>query len=113
MEYVFAQIEALALQASTSGRHKVLDFLRSLQQKLETPHDTLSRLSGMVSGPKSVGNIRPIDRSTNALTKHLEITAARIAQDLEIFQTLAETKSPMTAAQLAAEKEASPELLGK
>ncbi|KAG6357401.1 hypothetical protein INS49_013278 [Diaporthe citri] len=89
MDSLFAQIEALAVQADTAGRHKVLDLLRSLQLKLETPHDTLSRLSGL----------------------HLEITAARIAQDLEIFQALAEAKSPMTAAELAAKKNASPLLL--
>lgn len=45
--------------------------------------------------------------------QHLEITAARIAQDLEVFQTLAEAKSPMTAAELASKKKASPLLVGK
>ncbi|KAI7778925.1 hypothetical protein LA080_001531 [Diaporthe eres] len=89
MDSLVAQVEGLAIQADPAGRHKVLDFLRSLQLRLETPHDTLSRFSGM----------------------HLEITAARIAQDLEIFQTLAEARSPMTAAELAAKKKASPLLL--
>lgn len=51
MDSLFAQIEALALQADTVGRHKALDLLRSLQLKLETPHDTLSRFSGMVRDP--------------------------------------------------------------
>ncbi|KAI3396486.1 hypothetical protein diail_12106 [Diaporthe ilicicola] len=91
MDSLLAQIQTLALQADTAGRHKVLDFMHSLQVKLETPHDTLSRFSGM----------------------HLEITAARIAQDLDIFQTLAEAKSPMTAKELAAKKGASPMLVGR
>lgn len=51
MDSLFAQVEALAAQADTAGRHKVLDLLRSLQLKLETPHDTLSRFSGMVRSP--------------------------------------------------------------
>ena len=53
MESLFAQIEAFASQADTAGRHKILDFLRNLQLKLETPHDTLSRFSGMVRGLES------------------------------------------------------------
>lgn len=49
MDALFDQVQTLALQADVVGRHKVLDFLRSLQLKLETPHDTLSRYSGLVS----------------------------------------------------------------
>lgn len=53
MDSLFAQFEGLAIQADPAGRHKVLDFLRSLQLRLETPHDTLSRFSGMVGSPNS------------------------------------------------------------
>lgn len=49
MDSLLAQVQTLALQADTAERHKILDLLRSLQLKLETPHDTLSRFSGMVS----------------------------------------------------------------
>jgi hypothetical protein len=49
MDTILEQLSSLALQADTAGRHKVLDFIRGLQLKLETPHDTVSRLSGVVS----------------------------------------------------------------
>lgn len=48
MDSLLQQIQTAALQADAAGRHKVLDFLRSLQLKLETPHDALSRYSGLV-----------------------------------------------------------------
>lgn len=68
MDSLFAQIEALAVQADTAGRHKVLDLLRSLQLKLETPHDTLSRFSGLVRTLKSAqGRFPPVKRLTLGL----------------------------------------------
>ncbi|ROV90908.1 hypothetical protein VMCG_09989 [Cytospora schulzeri] len=91
MDALLDQVKTLALQADAAGRHKVLDFLRSLQLKLETPHDTLSRYSGL----------------------HLQITAARIAEDLDVFKTLSEATKPLTAAELASKKNASPMLLGR
>jgi hypothetical protein len=48
MDSLLEQIQTAALQADAAGRHKVLDFLRSLQLKLESPHDALSRYSGLV-----------------------------------------------------------------
>lgn len=56
MESLLTQIQTIAIQLDAAGRHKALDTLRSLQLKLETPHDTLSRYSGLVrmgSLPKS------------------------------------------------------------
>lgn len=68
MDSLFAQIEALAVQADTAGRHKVLDLLRSLQLKLETPHDTLSRFSGLVRTPKTAqGRFLLVKRLTRGL----------------------------------------------
>lgn len=49
MDSTLEQLRTLAIQADDAGRHKVLDFIRDLQLRLETPHDTLSRFSGMVS----------------------------------------------------------------
>lgn len=49
MDALLGQVQTLALQADDAGRKKVLEFLRSLRLKLETPHDTLSRFSGLVS----------------------------------------------------------------
>lgn len=43
------RLKTLAVQANSDGRHKVLDFIRTLQLSLETPHDMLSRFSGLVS----------------------------------------------------------------
>lgn len=48
MDSLLEQIQTAALQADAAGRHKVLDFLKSLQLKLESPHDALSRYSGLV-----------------------------------------------------------------
>ncbi|KAI0112725.1 O-methyl transferase B [Hypoxylon sp. NC0597] len=60
-------------------RHKILDFMRDLQLKLETLHDTLSRFAGM----------------------QLDITAARIAEDLNIFNILDESNDALTVTILA------------
>lgn len=67
MESLFAQIEAFAAQADTAGRHKLLDLLRTLQLKLETPHDTLSRFSGMVRDFKLMANIFPCGGLANCV----------------------------------------------
>ncbi|KAI1256124.1 hypothetical protein MGN70_002285 [Eutypa lata] len=75
MDSTLEQLRTLAIQADDAGRHKVLDFIRDLQLRLETPHDTLSRFSGM----------------------HLEITAARIAEDLGIFQILGDSGEHISA----------------
>lgn len=48
MDALLEQVQTLALQADDATRHKVLSALRSLQLRLETPHDTLSRYSGLV-----------------------------------------------------------------
>lgn len=55
MDALLGQVQTLALQADAAGRHKVLDFLHGLQLKLEAPHDTLSRYSGLVSAEDEDG----------------------------------------------------------
>lgn len=49
MDQVLEQLGHLAAQADDVGRHKILDALRKLQLQLESPHDTLSRFSALVS----------------------------------------------------------------
>ncbi|KAI1848708.1 hypothetical protein JX266_005567 [Neoarthrinium moseri] len=70
MDAILQQLRTLASQADDAGRHKLLDALRDIQLTLETPHDTLSRFAGL----------------------HLQITATRIGEDLNIFQILAESR---------------------
>ncbi|PSR79711.1 S-adenosyl-L-methionine-dependent methyltransferase [Coniella lustricola] len=89
MDALLEQVQTLAVQADHATRHKVLSMLRSLQLRLETPHDTLSRYSGL----------------------HLEIAAVRIAEDLGIFQALSGSTGPLTTAELASKNGASPLLL--
>ncbi|KAI5863833.1 S-adenosyl-L-methionine-dependent methyltransferase [Durotheca rogersii] len=91
MDAVFEQLRTLAAQADSAGRYKVLDFLHDLQLRLETPHDTLTRLSGM----------------------HLEIAAARIGEDLNLFQILDKSEEPLSVADLAAQTKAEPAFLGR
>jgi hypothetical protein len=52
--------------------------------------------------------IPPSQGTANTLFQHLEITAARIAEDLDIFETLANSNTPLTSVELASKKAASP-----
>ncbi|KAI1110051.1 S-adenosyl-L-methionine-dependent methyltransferase [Nemania sp. NC0429] len=91
MDSILDQLHALATQGDDAGRHKVLDAIRNLQLRLETPHDTLSRFSGM----------------------HLEITAARVGADLGIFKILVANDQPLSTSALAAETGAAPAVLSR
>ncbi|GAP92595.2 putative o-methyltransferase b protein [Rosellinia necatrix] len=91
MDAALEQLRSLATQADSADRHKVLDAIRDLQLQLETPHDTLSRFSGL----------------------QLEITAARIGVDLGIFKTLAESARPLGAAALSSQTNAAPLVTGR
>lgn len=48
MEAFIAQAKSLASTADEAGRKKILDVLRDVQYSLETPYDTLQRLSCLV-----------------------------------------------------------------
>ncbi|KAL7619656.1 hypothetical protein AAE478_010197 [Parahypoxylon ruwenzoriense] len=89
MDTVLEQLHTLASHVDSVGRYKLLDFIRDLQLELETPLDMLSRFSGM----------------------HLEISVARIGEDLEIFRILAESEQPLSVAELAAKTSSAPSLL--
>ena len=49
MEALIAHVQALAGIADDAGRREIMDTLRNLQYSLETPYDTLQRLSCLVS----------------------------------------------------------------
>ncbi|KAL7621419.1 hypothetical protein AAE478_008741 [Parahypoxylon ruwenzoriense] len=107
MDAALNQLRTLATQADSAGRHKILDFIRELQLNLETPHDTLSRFSGMVSESSS-------RRFTiSCPEQQLEITATRIAEDLDIFKILAESNEPTSVTALATKTAAAPLLLSR
>ena len=48
MEAFIAQAKSLASTADEAGRKKILDVLRDVQYSLETPYNTLQRLSCVV-----------------------------------------------------------------
>lgn len=66
-------------QSSDEARNETIDALRSLGLSLETKNHLFYR----------------IERSA------LELTVSRIAQDLNIYQTLVESSSPVNSADLA------------
>lgn len=110
MDAILEQFRAAAAQADSQGRHKVLDFIRNLQLTLETPHDTLSRFSGLVSlGPPYHPSL-PVSLVS---AQHLQIAVARIGEDLNIFQALTESDHPWSTAALASKTGAAPLLLGE
>ena len=49
MEAFVAHAKSLASTANEADRRMMLDTLRDVQLSLETPYDTLARLSGLVS----------------------------------------------------------------
>ena len=49
MEAFIAQAKNLAKAADEAGRKQILDTLRDVQYSIETPYDTLQRLSCLVS----------------------------------------------------------------
>ncbi|TGJ83905.1 hypothetical protein E0Z10_g4849 [Xylaria hypoxylon] len=91
MDEALDQLRDLATQADGVDRHKVLDAIRDLQLQLETPHDTLSRFSGL----------------------QLEIAAARIGVDLDIFKTLEENAQPLSTAVLSSKTNAAPLVMSR
>ncbi|KAI1744721.1 S-adenosyl-L-methionine-dependent methyltransferase [Xylaria scruposa] len=91
MDPVLAQLRTLISQVDSAGRHKILDEIRRLQLQLETPHDTLSRLSGL----------------------QLELTAARIGADLGIFRILDKSEQPLNTTVLSGKTNAAPIVLGR
>ena len=91
MEALFSQIKTLAGSADEAGRRTLLDALVGLQNELEAPTDTLSRLYGL----------------------HLVPTVARIGVDLKIFELLADGDKPQDLEILAKKTGAAPILLGE
>ncbi|RYC57304.1 hypothetical protein CHU98_g8899 [Xylaria longipes] len=82
MDSILGQLHTLASRADNAGRHKILDGIRELQLQLETPHDTLSRLS-----------------------------ATRVGADLGFFKILKESEQPLSTTALSEATNAAPLVL--
>lgn len=54
MENIINQIKSLAKGADEAGRRKILDGLRDLALSLETPQDTMQRISYIVCNTSSL-----------------------------------------------------------
>ena len=90
METLISQIKTSASSADEAARRALLDALVDLQNQLEAPTDTLSRIYGLQLVP----------------------TVARIVVDLKLFEILAENDKPQDVATLAKKTGAAPVLLG-
>ncbi|KAI8949783.1 S-adenosyl-L-methionine-dependent methyltransferase [Xylaria longipes] len=86
MDSILGQLHTLVPRADNAGRYRILDGIRELQLQLETPHDTLSRLSGL----------------------HLELAVARIGADLGVFKILKESEQPLSTMALSEATNAAP-----
>ncbi|KAI1174453.1 S-adenosyl-L-methionine-dependent methyltransferase [Nemania sp. FL0916] len=91
MDTILDQLDLMAVEVDTANREKVLGAIRSIQLQLETPHNTLSRLSSL----------------------HLEITTIRVGVDLGIFRILADNDNPLTISPLSEKTDAAPPVLGR
>ncbi|KAJ5669292.1 hypothetical protein N7462_010362 [Penicillium macrosclerotiorum] len=91
MDSVISQVKKLAQDADEATRKKILNDLRDLALYLETPQDTMQRISYL----------------------HLQPPLVRIGLDLKIFDILAESDHPLTVKDLAAKTNAAPTLLGE
>ncbi|KAM7200828.1 S-adenosyl-L-methionine-dependent methyltransferase [Rhypophila sp. PSN 637] len=91
MDTILAQLRTLATKVSDDGRIKLLNALRDLQLSIETPADSLNRFAGL----------------------HLEITAARIGEDLKLFEILSNAANPLTIEELASNTGAAPLLISR
>ncbi|KAJ5975130.1 hypothetical protein N7481_008837 [Penicillium waksmanii] len=91
MENIIDQIKSLAHDADEGSRRKILDGLRDLALSLETPQDTMQRISYL----------------------HLQPALVRVGLDLNIFKILAESDHPLNLDELAAKTNAAPTLLAR
>ncbi|CAI7666386.1 unnamed protein product [Penicillium manginii] len=91
MDSIITQIKSLAQDADEASRRKILDGLRDLALSLETPQDTMQRISYL----------------------HLQPALVRVGLDLNIFKILAESDHPLTSDDLAVQTNAAPNLLSR
>ncbi|KEF63069.1 uncharacterized protein A1O9_01045 [Exophiala aquamarina CBS 119918] len=90
MEAIIDQVQALAAKADEAGRARLLDDLRDLQGRVESPQDTFFRL----------------------LNSQLELAVIYLGSELGLFAELAKDGTDaITATELAGRLGASPELL--
>ncbi|KAL2131432.1 hypothetical protein VTI74DRAFT_5122 [Chaetomium olivicolor] len=91
MESIFHQIKDLYAKADEKGRREIQGYIRELQVGFYSDWDVVMRLT---SGP-------------------MQVALAKIAIDLDIFQTLMESETPVTLKQLVEKTGAAPHLLGR
>ncbi|RAL03139.1 S-adenosyl-L-methionine-dependent methyltransferase [Aspergillus ibericus CBS 121593] len=91
MDQIVAQIQSLARSGDEATRKTIIDTLSNLSYSLETPQDTMQRISYL----------------------HLQPALVRVGLDLKLFNILSESKEPLTTEQLVAKTNAAPILLGR
>ncbi|OKL62736.1 hypothetical protein UA08_01132 [Talaromyces atroroseus] len=89
MEKIVKAVHTLGEQADDLQRKKILIALRDLSTYIETPQDTMPRISHA----------------------HLEPILIRIGHKLRIFQLVTEAKQPLTVDELAQKTDTNPSLL--
>ena len=112
MDAIVEKLRAEASKVDDAGRIKLLQSLRDLQLSIETPSDLLYRFAGLVSSFLTIMLERGFN--TKTITQQLEIAAARLAQDLGLFQILASSApTPLSTQDLASKTGAAPVLTSK
>lgn len=90
MEALVDYVKKLAKSGDAKTRRKILDQLRSLSHSIESPDDTIQRVSYL----------------------NLQLAGLRIGVDLKLFSTLTESPGPLSIDQIRAKTKADPVLLG-
>ena len=113
MDEFIAQAQNLIANTNEAGRKKVLDTLRNTMYSLELHEDTVSRVMFLVRSSGCIGRgNKPFDPYFHA-TQNLQLSIVRVAIDLQLFQHLKDSETPLTTAQLAGKTGADRVLLGE
>ena len=89
-EALVDHVRTLAKSCNANTRREILDQLQSLCHSIESPDDTVQRISFL----------------------NLQLAGLRIGADLKLFNILSESSSPLTIDQISKNTKADPVLLG-
>lgn len=89
MEALVDHVKTLAKSCDAKTRREMLDQLQSLCHSIESPDDTIQRISFL----------------------NLQLAGLRIGADLKLFNILSESSSPLTIDQISETTKADPVLL--